>query len=319
MEGLSLSDDSPRYFLGYSDEADWPIFSRGHQTTFGFTKVRRAAAERLRPGDVLVCYLRGRMAWCGVLEVTVPPTEADGTTADRLAMYPVRVHVRPVVVLPVFKAVPITDDNVWNSLSLTRGKTRSPGWNAGFRSDLARLSDEDGAFLVEVMRTRYGAPLGPEAAEPDNEAAQDDDDHRERVNRQIVARRGQRAFREQLMVAYSRSCAVSGCAVADILEAAHITRYLGIKSNRLTNGVLLRADLHTLYDCGLLAFDPRTRKVLLAPALAESEYRAFEGLSLRQTLPPEAAPDRKAMQSHLDNVFLPTRNPYQRQYRTRGQ
>ena len=303
----NLSDGRRQYFLGYTDEADWPILSEGKQTTFGFTEARRVAAERLGPGDVLICYLRGLMAWCGLLEVTVPSVVPDGTTADRMTKYPVRVPVRPVVILPVFKAIPITDENVWSALSLTRGKTRSPGWNAKFRSDLARLSDEDGEFLIHAISARADAPLGAEVGSNDTDDPQSKDDQREWVNRQIVARRGQREFREKLMAAYERRCAVSGCAVPDILEAAHVTRYLGPKSNRITNGVILRADLHTLYDCGLLAFDPTTRKVLLAPSLEGSEYKAFDGSSLRLPFPPEDAPDSKAMRAHLNEVFLPTR------------
>jgi hypothetical protein len=306
-EGCSLADGRTRYFICYTDAADWPIFSQGKQSTFGFTEARKGPAARLVPGDVLICYLRGAMAWCGVLEVATPSAMPDGTTADRLAKYPIRVHVRPVIILPLFKAIPITDGDVWNGLSLTRGKTQSPGWNGKFRSDLAKLPDEDGEFLVNAVRARYDAPLGAEAGETSLESSQSEGDDREWVNRQIVARRGQRAFREKLMAAYGRRCAVSDCAVPDILEAAHVTRYLGGKSNHITNGVLLRADLHTLYDCGLLAFDPATRKVLLAPALAASEYVRFEGKSLRETSPPNDGPNRPAMQAHLDFVFLPTR------------
>jgi hypothetical protein len=308
MEDRSLSDRSPRYFIGYTDETGWQIFSRGLQRTFGFTEAKRSAAEKLNTGDLIICYLRGVSAWCGVIEVAPPSSTPDSIAPDRLAAYPVRVPVRPLVILPVFNAITMTEgDEVWNSLSLTRGKTRSPGWNARFRSDLARLPVEDGDYLARAIRARNGAPLGAEAADTDEGGADDREDDREWVNRQIVARRGQRAFREQLMAAYGRRCAVSRCTVPDILEAAHVTRYLGPKSNRMTNGLLLRADLHTLYDCGLLAFDPVTRAVMLAPALRGSEYEAFAGVILVEASPPDAAPSREAMQDHLDDIFLPTR------------
>jgi len=109
------------------------------------------------------------------------------------------------------------------------------------------------------------------------------------------------------MAVYGGRCAISGCAVADILEAAHVTRYLGAHSNPVTNGVLLRTDLHTLYDCGLLGIDPRTLRVMLAPALKGSEYEVFDGTVLRETSPPTARPSREGPQQHLDEVFLPTR------------
>ena len=95
-------------------------------------------------------------------------------------------------------------------------------------------------------------------------------DERERAFRAIRLRRGQAAFRSALMEAYGRRCAITGCAVEDVLEAAHITPYVGSLTNHVSNGLLLRADLHTLFDCGLLAIDPKTRRVVVADALAGS-------------------------------------------------
>jgi putative restriction endonuclease len=75
---------------------------------------------------------------------------------------------------------------------------------------------------------------------------------RERAIRAIRLRRGQAAFRAELMHAYNARCAVTGCAIKDVLEAAHITPHLGRVTNHVTNGLLLRADLHTLLDCNLI-------------------------------------------------------------------
>ncbi|WP_169719739.1 HNH endonuclease, partial [Novosphingobium acidiphilum] len=55
------------------------------------------------------------------------------------------------------------------------------------------------------------------------------------------------------MKAYDGKCAVTSCAIEPLLEAAHIHPYLGPKTNHVTNGMLLRADIHTLFDLGLLA------------------------------------------------------------------
>jgi putative restriction endonuclease len=87
------------------------------------------------------------------------------------------------------------------------------------------------------------------------------EDQRDRAMRAIRIRRGQPRFREELMNAYEGRCAITGCAIADVLEAAHITPYAGSQDNHVSNGLLLRADLHTLFDCGLIAIDPATRRV----------------------------------------------------------
>lgn len=112
------------------------------------------------------------------------------------------------------------------------------------------------------------------------------DDDRKRALRAIRVRRGQPAFRAALLKAYEGRCAITGCAVEDVLEAAHITPYLGNLTNRVSNGLLLRTDLHTLFDCGLLAIEPKTRTVIIANPLKESSYAKMAGKVLR---PPKNA------------------------------
>jgi HNH endonuclease len=55
--------------------------------------------------------------------------------------------------------------------------------------------------------------------------------------------------------------------VLDVLEAAHIYPYRGDSTNHVANGLLLRADLHTLLDCGLPAIDPDGLRVAMAPSI----------------------------------------------------
>jgi putative restriction endonuclease len=81
-------------------------------------------------------------------------------------------------------------------------------------------------------------------------------DARKLISRTIAQRRGQRTFRDSLIAAYGSKCVISGCGVLDVLEAAHIYPYRGPATNKVSNGLLLRADLHTLFDCNLIAVDP---------------------------------------------------------------
>ena len=64
-------------------------------------------------------------------------------------------------------------------------------------------------------------------------------------------------------------CMVSGCQLVDLLEAAHIRPYRGENDNHPSNGLLLRADLHTLFDLDLLGIDPETLLVRLADPLPQ--------------------------------------------------
>jgi hypothetical protein len=116
------------------------------------------------------------------------------------------------------------------------------------------------------------------------------DDARARVLREVVQRRGQAKFRKALISAYGGRCAISGCPVTPLLEAAHITPYLGPDTNSITNGLLLRADLHTLWDLGLLAVDPDTQTVWVSPEVEDPTYQILLGTGLMAPSHPAQQP-----------------------------
>lgn len=66
-----------------------------------------------------------------------------------------------------------------------------------------------------------------------------------------ASREGQQEFRKAIIAAYGQ-CAVTGCRVEEALEAAHIIPYVDARSNLVTNGLCLRADIHRLYDRNLI-------------------------------------------------------------------
>lgn len=92
----------------------------------------------------------------------------------------------------------------------------------------------------------------------------------------VEDRQGQPEFRQALMVAYRNQCVVTGCAIRDLLHAAHIVAPTSPSGHTVGNGLLLRADVHDLFDRGLIAID-RLFRVWVHPSLREREYRAFHG------------------------------------------
>lgn len=67
-----------------------------------------------------------------------------------------------------------------------------------------------------------------------------------------------------------------------MLEAAHIKPYQGEKDNYSENGLLLRADIHTLFDLDLLGIEPKSLRIELHPSLSESAaYKNLAGKTLR--------------------------------------
>lgn len=120
--------------------------------------------------------------------------------------------------------------------------------------------------------------------------------------RAIGIRRGQRKFRDSLLKAYSQKCAISGCNVVELLEAAHIRPHAEKSNYAITNGLLLRADLHTLFDLGMLALNSQLR-VELAPSLLNSEYKKLEGKKIQQPLHASQVPDKEALAQRYRAFF----------------
>ena len=120
-------------------------------------------------------------------------------------------------------------------------------------------------------------------------------DERKRTIAEVVNRRGQAAFRRRLLDLFGGRCAATGCDAADALEAAHIAPYLGAASNDPSNGLLLRSDIHTLFDLGILCIDANNMQVGLAPRLQSSTYGELHGKTLRLK---RAEPSKQALMDH---------------------
>jgi hypothetical protein len=108
-------------------------------------------------------------------------------------------------------------------------------------------------------------------------------DERKRTNVERVIRKYQGKFRDSLLDAFQGKCAITACDVERALDAAHIFPYRGDKTDYLWNGLLLRLDLHRLFDSYLLTIDPLSGQVYLEPSLMNS----YEGVANTQVCFPE--------------------------------
>lgn len=109
-------------------------------------------------------------------------------------------------------------------------------------------------------------------------------DHRVRAIGEQVLRPGQLRFRRDLMKHYGSRCAVTGCRLTSVLEAAHIMPYRGEEFDHPENGLLLRADIHRLFDTLNLSIDPSTQLVRLSEELLQDPaYNRFDGASLQMS------------------------------------
>ena len=113
----------------------------------------------------------------------------------------------------------------------------------------------------------------------------------DRIVRTSVTRESgpQRRFREGLEARYGAACMLTGCDLRDAVDAAHIQEFRVESDHHWTNGLLLRTDLHRLFDGDHLAFDPDTLTAHLSPAARAAGYADLEGrpLAVRHSQRPD--------------------------------
>lgn len=97
----------------------------------------------------------------------------------------------------------------------------------------------------------------------------------------VRVRRGQRQFRAHLLASQGNSCAFTGAAPERVLEAGHLYSYARLGEHHAHGGLMLRRDIHRLFDDGLLAVDPERLRVDVADELATyPQYARLHDASL---------------------------------------
>lgn len=124
----------------------------------------------------------------------------------------------------------------------------------------------------------------------------------------IQPRLGQGAFRLAVTDAYNRQCAISGGKVLPALDAAHIQAYGEGGVHEVTNGLLLRKDIHCVFDAGYITFDEDLRMVVSDRVRTEfdngNEYRRLHGQQLRVPADPSLQPNSDFLRWHREQRFV---------------
>ena len=74
--------------------------------------------------------------------------------------------------------------------------------------------------------------------------------------------------------------------------------YQGPETNHVTNGLLLRADLHTLFDLGLITIDTESMTLVIGPDLLQGSYKELAGIDIRPAQSPREQPSKQALDYH---------------------
>ena len=206
---------------------------------------------------------------------------------------------------PVKDTKPITKFEAYYGKSFHESKELTPfsnlkpyfvkGYNRNMsiqRLDKQYFEKIDNSIFKSLnLAIQYIDPMDTNTINDDiGEYTLSDLDSREGTLRLIKVRRGQPKFRNDLLKKYNETCCVTGCTIKHLLEAAHIKPYRGKNDNHTSNGLLLRADIHTLFDLDLIGIHPETLVVYLNEETNIDGYNLFEGKIITGN------PSKKALQ-----------------------
>lgn len=164
------------------------------------------------------------------------------------------------------------------------------------------LTEDEGRRIWREIETRL---LVREALDPPTAVAAEGPRYREIVSRQ---RYGQGSFRLLVTDAYERTCAVTRERALPALEAAHIRPYADGGEHAISNGILLRSDLHRLFDAGYVTVSPEHRLEVSRRLRTEfnngEQYLALHGSGLWVPSDLRRQPDPDLLAWHNQNRFV---------------
>ncbi len=172
-----------------------------------------------------------------------------------------------------------------------------------------------GRVLLNAVTERLGHTLGRANGDDDDRAAGSRTSEKAGVYEVpggVVAtmsmrRIGQGAFRGMVLQTYERRCALTGGKVLPVLEAAHIKPFAHGGPHHVTNGILMRSDVHALFDLGYLTVT-RELKIQASARLKDEfnngdDYRRLHGNTIWVPSDPTRQPRPELLEWHSDTVF----------------
>lgn len=178
-----------------------------------------------------------------------------------------------------FRALDPRDERAGLSAS---GENDKLVWAEFFDEDSQSIRESD---LELAFKARFGE--GTQSQKKEKVSYKDfgeapNDDPEELKLFALKVRKGQPKFRKNLLSVYDGKCAISGSGPESVLEAAHIESHAETGINSSENGLLLRSDIHTLFDAGLIKVHPESLEIEIDPILKRTSYEEYSGKTLRK-------------------------------------
>jgi putative restriction endonuclease len=190
------------------------------------------------------------------------------------------------------------DDWVKEPADFSRNIVRGAGYG---------LAEGEGRRLWEDCLARVRAHRVPLAGEAAAELLVATDGPRFGAAQLVHPRLGQGTFRVAVTQAYGGACAVSGEHSLPVLDVAHIQGYAVGGPHEVRNGLLLRADIHRLFDRGYVTVTPEYRFEVSGRLREEFEngktYYALHGREILRPRERSDRPDPELLRWHNEHVF----------------
>ncbi|MGD8201359.1 HNH endonuclease [Ornithinimicrobium sp. W1679] len=281
---LSISEDFPQHWRYAVRHGMWDL--RKHRD--------------IQAGDLIYFWQSGsKGGWVGrsVADEDAYPIDVETVEPGPWDDWPGDPAYRSRFAMTVLDSTP-AQRVPWGQVRKDLGTNINPGWVYPFSP---RQEEVLASYFSSSVAEKVLEQLVQDTASPTDDIARLDlhlltDDQRELVKKFVAIREGQGAFRQALLGVYD-GCAVTGTRLEAALDAAHISPYKGQQSNKVRNGLILRKDIHRLFDLDLLTLED-DGTIRVAPEVSEPIYRELDGMTARLPADETSRPDPVVLQAH---------------------
>ena len=145
-----------KYYINLFSPNTATAFTNSNRDVTGFRISRKSYVKNqgIKSGDIFICYCTKIQRFIGILEVISAPYEDNSPIfIEENDPFCLRFKVKPLVWLPFELAIPIHEDLVWNTLSITKDLPKdSTKWTYKVFSSPLRWDNADGKFLVDLLK-----------------------------------------------------------------------------------------------------------------------------------------------------------------------
>lgn len=144
------------YWLDLFTGTTWREFKDAGANVSGFSAKRRTVADRVKPGDIFLCYITGVMRWVGALEVTGRSNRTDRIWKDQ--EFPVRFTVKPLIMLEPEHGIPM--DELQGKVSFYSGPKDKGKFRGIVRASPNPFQEtNDAELIVSLLRNAQQNPI----------------------------------------------------------------------------------------------------------------------------------------------------------------